>query len=108
MARVLVGTVVSKKSDKTAVIVVRTRRTHPVYKKQYTVTKRFSVHDESNQAQEGDLVEAHECRPVSATKHFKLEKIIERAGVVHTGEADTAEVIEEIAPAKHEKAEEEA
>ena len=94
MARTLIGTVVSDKADKTIVVAVQTRKTHPIYKKQYTVTTRFAGHDEKNDAREGDKVELTECRPLSATKHFTLTKVIERAGVAHTGEADAAAVEE--------------
>ena len=95
MARTLVGTVVSDKADKTIVVAVQTRKTHPVYKKQYTVTSRFAGHDEKNEAKHGDKVEITECRPISASKRFTLTKIIERGGVVHVTEADVA-VVEEV------------
>lgn len=81
MARILTGTVTSDKTDKTIVITVRTRRTHPLYKKQYTVNTKFMAHDENNDAKAGDLVMIIETRPISARKRFKLEKIIERSGV---------------------------
>lgn len=80
MARQLTGTVVSDKPDKTIVISVRVRRTHPLYKKQYTVNTKFIAHDEKNQAKDGDLVTIVETRPLSARKRFKLGRIIERAG----------------------------
>lgn len=94
MARTLVGTVASDKADKTIVVAVSTRKTHPVYKKQYTVTTRYAAHDENNTAREGDVVEIVECRPVSASKRFTLSKIVEKAAVRHTGEADAAEIEE--------------
>lgn len=80
MARQITGTVTSDKTDKTIVITVRVRRTHPLYKKQYTVNTKFMAHDEKNEAQTGDLVTITETRPVSARKHFRLDKIIERTG----------------------------
>lgn len=80
MARQLTGTVTSDKGDKTIVITVRARRTHPVYKKQYTVNTKFMAHDEKNEAQLGDLVTIVETRPLSARKRFILDKIIERSG----------------------------
>jgi small subunit ribosomal protein S17 len=80
MARQVTGTVVSDKADKTIVISVRERRTHPLYKKQYTVSTKFMAHDEKNEAKNGDLVSIVESRPLSARKHFKLDKILERAG----------------------------
>ncbi len=81
MAKILFGTVTSDKSDKTIVISVRERRTHPLYKKQYTINTKFSAHDEKNEAKVGDKVTISETRPLSATKRFKLEKVVERGGV---------------------------
>lgn len=95
MARTMTGSVVSDRADKTIVVAVQTRKTHPIYKKQYTVTTRFAAHDESNEAKMGDRVEITECRPVSASKRFTLSKIVEKAHIVHTSEAD-AEVVAEV------------
>lgn len=92
MARTITGTVVSDKPDKTIIVAVQTRKTHPVYKKQYTMTKRFAAHDEKNEAKTGDRVEIVEVRPISASKRFSLSTILERAGVVHQSEADIVEV----------------
>jgi small subunit ribosomal protein S17 len=100
MARTLIGTVVSDKADKTIVVAVQTRKTHPIYKKQYTVTKRFAGHDEKNEAHVGDKVELTECRPISASKRFTLSKVVAKAGVKHVGEADAA-AAEEAAGVKH-------
>jgi len=107
MARTLVGTVVSDKADKTIVVAVQTRKTHPVYKKQYTVTKRFAGHDEKNEAKPGDKVELTECRPISASKRFTLTKILGRANIVHETEADVVAVQEvtKTAPKKDEATE---
>jgi small subunit ribosomal protein S17 len=80
MAKYLNGTVTSDKGDKTIVITSRTRKTHPLYKKQYTVNTKFIAHDENNEARVGDLVVIVETRPLSARKRFKLDKIIERGG----------------------------
>lgn len=84
MAKVIIGTVASKKTDKTIVVAEHVRLTHPLYRKQYSVTKRFMAHDENNEAQEGDRVAIVETRPMSARKHFKLDRIIEKAGITHT------------------------
>lgn len=78
MAKTIIGTVVSDKGDKTIVVNVLTRKTHPLYRKQYTMGKRFMAHDENNEAQVGDKVSIVECRPISARKHFKLETILEK------------------------------
>lgn len=78
MAKSLVGVVTSSKGDKTIVVTVATRKTHPLYRKQYTVTKKFMAHDEKNEAQNGDKVEIVETRPISARKHHALHRIIEK------------------------------
>lgn len=78
MARTLIGTVSSAKSDKTIVVTVHTRKTHPLYRKQYTVSSKFMAHDEKNEAQVGDKVSIIETRPISARKHFALKEIIEK------------------------------
>ena len=95
MARQLTGTVTSDKTDKTIVISVCERRTHPIYKKQYTVNTKFMAHDEKNQAKIGDLVVIKETRPISARKRFALEKIIEKAGARFEESDATADVPEE-------------
>lgn len=88
MAKTLVGTVSSNKGDKTIVVTVATRKTHPIYKKQYTFSKKFMAHDENNEAQVGDKVVISETRPLSARKRFKLDSIVETAAIRHTeGEA---------------------
>ena len=78
MARTIIGTVSSDKGDKTIVVTVLTRKTHPLYRKQYTVSTKFMAHDEKNEAQTGDKVAIIETRPISARKHYKLERIIEK------------------------------
>jgi small subunit ribosomal protein S17 len=78
MARTLIGVVSSSKADKTIVVTVQTRKTHPLYRKQYTVSKKFMAHDEKNEASNGDKVEIVETRPLSARKHHRLQRIIER------------------------------
>src|SRR5476649_2735105 len=78
MAKTFVGTVSSNKGDKTIVVTVHTRKTHPLYRKQYTVSKKFMAHDEKNEAETGDKVSIVETRPLSARKHHVLERIIEK------------------------------
>jgi len=84
MARKLVGIVKSDAQDKTIVVIVRTQKTHPIYRKQYTVSRNFQAHDENNEAHVGDTVEIVETRPISKTKRFKLSQIIETAQTVDT------------------------
>ena len=81
MARTLTGLVSSDKGDKTIVVAIRTRKTHPIYKKQYTVTTKYMAHDEENIAKEGDKVVIAECKPISARKRFNLVEVTEKAHV---------------------------
>jgi small subunit ribosomal protein S17 len=78
MAKQLVGIVSSTKADKSIVVTVRTRKTHPLYRKQYTVSKKFMAHDDKNEAEVGDTVSIVETKPLSARKHHKLDRIIEK------------------------------
>lgn len=78
MAKQLIGIVSSNKGDKTIVVTVHERKTHPLYKKQYTVTKKFVAHDEKNEAEVGDKVAIAETRPISRRKHHRLDRVIER------------------------------
>jgi len=70
--RVLKGTVVSAKGDKTISVSVVRRVMHPVYKKYINKTKKFAAHDAKNAANEGDIVEIQECKPISKTKTWEL------------------------------------
>src|SRR4051812_28561043 len=83
MAKTITGVVSSKKTDKTIVVTEHVRLTHPLYRKQYTVTKKFMAHDEKNEAAEGDKVVIGEVRPISARKHHTLIRVVEKAGVKH-------------------------
>lgn len=83
MARTITGVVSSSKADKTIVITSHTRKTHPIYKKQYSVTTKHIAHDENNQAKEGDKVIIVETRPISRRKHFALQEIVETARIQH-------------------------
>ena len=81
MAKTLTGVVSSAAPDKTIVITVQTRKTHPIYKKQYTQSAKFMAHDENNECRVGDKVVIVETRPLSARKRYKLEKILDRATI---------------------------
>ncbi len=70
--RVLRGTVVSAKGDKTITVSVVRRVMHPVYKKYINKSKKFAAHDDDNAAKEGDIVEIQECKPISKTKTWEL------------------------------------
>ena len=79
MAKTLTGIVTSDVANKTITVTVTSRETHPIYKKQYTVSRKYAAHDEKNEAKKGDLVVISETRPVSKRKAFKLEKILEKS-----------------------------
>lgn len=78
MAKKQIGRVTSDVQDKTIVVTVTYRKTHPLYGKQYTVSRKFTAHDEKNEATKGDLVEVSEIRPKSKTKTWQLERILEK------------------------------
>jgi small subunit ribosomal protein S17 len=70
--RVLRGSVVSAKNDKTITVKVERSFRHPLYLKTVKKSKKYSVHDESNTCKEGDVVNIIECRPISKTKSWTV------------------------------------
>ena len=70
--RILQGTVVSDKGDKTVVVSVERRFTDPVMKKTVRKSKRYHAHDASNEVKVGDMVEIRECRPISKLKSWEV------------------------------------
>ncbi|MDN6901014.1 30S ribosomal protein S17 [Oenococcus sicerae] len=76
------GRVVSDKMDKTITVAVETYKNHPVYGKRVNYTKKFKAHDENNVAKINDVVEIMETRPLSATKRFRLVRVVEEAVVL--------------------------
>lgn len=74
ITRTFVGEVVSDAMDKTVVVRVDSVKTHPVYRKQYHVSRRFKAHDEKNEYKVGDVVEFVECRPLSKDKRWRVVK----------------------------------
>ena len=79
MAHTLIGTVTSDKRDKTITVSIVSRETHPLYRKQYSKTRKYTAHDENNEAHKGDLVQIAMCRPISRTKAYTLVKVIEKS-----------------------------
>ena len=73
------GKVVSTKMQKTVVVEVKTRKSHPLYKKIFTVSRKFFVHDPREESQEGDQVEIQECRPLSKKKRWILLNILKKS-----------------------------
>jgi len=78
----IVGKVVSTACNKTITIEVVTYKKHPLYKKNVKTTKKYAVHDEENKAKVGDTVKAVSSRPISKTKKFVLDSIIEEAVIL--------------------------
>jgi small subunit ribosomal protein S17 len=70
--RIMWGTVVSDKRDKTVTVKVERRVMHPVYKKFITRSKKYSAHDETNRCKIGDRVRIQETRPLSKTKSWEV------------------------------------
>jgi small subunit ribosomal protein S17 len=70
--RVMQGTVVSDKSDKTVIVRVERRFMHPLYKKYITRSKKYAAHDEANRFKVGDQVRIRECRPISKRKSWEV------------------------------------
>lgn len=70
--RVLQGTVVSDKGDKTIIVLVERRVMHPVYKKFIKQSKKYAAHDELNSFKTGDVVTIEECRPISKRKRWAV------------------------------------
>ncbi len=77
--RVLQGTVVSDANDKTVVVLVERRFTHPLYKKTVRRTKKYHAHDENNEFKVGDVVRIEECRPLSRNKRWRVVERVESA-----------------------------
>ena len=76
------GTVVSDKMDKTITVMVETKKTHPLYGKRVKYSKKYTAHDENNQAKVGDIVKVVETRPLSKTKRYSLVEIVEEAVIL--------------------------
>lgn len=70
--RILQGTVVSDKSDKTVVVKVERSVMHPLYKKFIRRSKKYHAHDPENRFRTGDVVKIRECRPISRTKSWEV------------------------------------
>ena len=80
--KVLRGTVVSDKMDKTIVVEINVAKRHPKYGRHVMFTTKFKAHDENNEAHVGDVVEVMETRPLSKDKHFRLVKVVEKAVII--------------------------
>ena len=74
-----IGVVVSSKMDKTIVVAVERKEKHPLYGKFVKKTTKFVAQDEKNECGIGDTVRIMETRPLSKTKNWRVEKIVEKA-----------------------------
>ena len=99
-AQTLQGVVTSDQRDKTITVSITYRRTHPLYRKQYSDTRKYTAHDEKNTAHLGDKVEIVACRPFSRTKTYKLVKVLEKAH----GQVELKENLHEVKIEKNEGA----
>ena len=79
LRKVMVGTVVSDKMDKTVVVAVKTSVSHPIYGKTVKRTYKLKAHDENNECQTGDKVRVMETRPLSKDKRWRVVEIMEKA-----------------------------
>ena len=70
--KILNGTVVSNKPDKTITVIVERKYQHPLFKKVLKSKKKYSAHDEKNKFKNGDKVSIIECRPYSKSKKFEV------------------------------------
>jgi len=80
--KVITGTVVSNKMDKTVVVSVERKFIHRTFKKVVKRTKKFKCHDEKNECSVGDFISMREVRPLSKTKRWNLEKVLRAAQAV--------------------------
>ena len=79
-SRAMTGVVTSSKADKTICVHVERRIKHPVYGKFIRRSTKLHAHDEGNDCREGDVVTIVETRPISKTKAWRLDRILERSG----------------------------
>ena len=80
--RELVGKVVSDANDKTITVLVETYKNDKLYGKRVKSSKKYTAHDQKNEAKKGDTVRIAETRPLSKTKHFRLVEIVEKAVIL--------------------------
>lgn len=80
--RTIVGRVVSNKMDKTVTVLIERKVKHPVYGKYVVRSTKLHAHDETNQVNEGDVVEIAETRPLSRTKTWSVLRVVQAAQAV--------------------------
>ena len=89
--KVLIGTVVSNKMQKTIVVEVTRKKAHALYGRVISIRKKFYAHDEKNVAHVGDTVRIEESRPLSRLKRWTLKDIVRKTALV-------PEIVAEIRP----------
>ena len=103
--RVIQGTVVSDRMDKTVVVSVERRTKHPLYHKVVGVTKRYKAHDETNACRLGDLVNIIETAPISKEKRWRVIEVLSRGDVADIAPETIGRDIEATAGAATDEAE---
>ena len=78
----LIGHVVSNRMNKTIVVQVIRKKSHPLYTRVISKAKKFYAHDEKNEAHIGDVVKLEETRPLSKLKRWKLKEIVRKTALV--------------------------
>ncbi|RKY56908.1 MAG: 30S ribosomal protein S17 [Candidatus Neomarinimicrobiota bacterium] len=76
--KILIGTVISNKMDKTAVVSIERAVKHPIYGKYIRRTSKFFIHDPQNSCKQGDVVKIAASRPISRKKRWRLLEILDR------------------------------
>jgi len=88
--RRLIGRVIRNSMEKTVVVEVATTKRHPLYKKVIRTSKKYMAHDETNAIPVGAMVRIVESRPISKTKKWAVEKVLEADEVVEA--VDTLDI----------------
>jgi len=86
--KILIGTVVSNKMQKTIVVEVTRKKAHPMYKRVISIRKKFYAHDEKNETHPGDVVKIEESRPLSKLKRWTLKEIVRKTALVPEVDVD--------------------
>jgi small subunit ribosomal protein S17 len=88
LRKVLIGTVVSNKMQKTIVVEVTRKKAHPMYGRVISIRKKFYAHDEKNETHTGDVVRIEESRPLSKLKRWTLKEIVRKTALVPEVDVD--------------------
>jgi len=86
--KILIGTVVSNKMQKTIVVEVTRKKAHPMYGRVISIRKKFYAHDEKNETHPGDVVKIEESRPLSKLKRWTLKEVVRKTALVPEVDVD--------------------